>query len=166
MSLEDVTPAKILSENRQLMLADVQKWISDIACQDLQSPQAIAQLIPMLLGLVSLRLGQLVNNQATGANYYRITPVTLKLEGQRIVERQTDGLVRTVLLFIDKASGGPTPTIRVSTSKGGAQTGGISVDAGQAHELGNVKADIELWASVYVSSNSAFTIPAYVIEFA
>ena len=164
MGVEDTNPRKVLVENRELLLADVQKWVSDIACKDLDNPTL---MVPMLLGLIALRLGQLVKNQATGSNYYRITPFTLKNEGQLIVEKQNDDLVRTVLIFIDKASGGPTPTIRVGTSKGSAGAGnGVSVDAGKAHELGNVRSDVELWASVFVSGNTSFTLQCYVIEFA
>ena len=164
MGVEDTNPRKVLADNRELLLADVQKWISDIACKELENP---ALLTPLLLGLIALRLGQLVKNQATGSNYYRITPFTLRNEGQLIVEKQNDDLVRTVLLFIDKASGGLTPTVRVGTSKGSAGAGnGVSVDAGKAHELGNIRSDVELWASVFVSANTTYTLQCYVIEFA
>ena len=165
MALDDMnnSPAKVLVENRELALGDVQKWVTDLACRDMKDmPQ---MLVPTLLGLIALRLGQLVKAQTTGANYYRITPFQLGNEGQKIIETQPDGLVRTVLLYIDTGSGGPTPYIRVGTQKvnmsaGQKGSGGISVDAGRVHELGNVRADTELWAA------SSVTLTAYVIEFA
>lgn len=161
MALKD-DPANVLVENRELLMGSVHKWIQDVACNDIENP---ALVVPDLLGLIALRLGQLVNNQATGANYYRISPFTLGTEGQIIVQKQTDTLVRTVLLYIDRGSGGPTPYIRVGTSKvnmvaGQQGSGGISVDAGRAHELGNVRAEAELWAA------SSVSLTAYVIEFA
>lgn len=165
MSIDDTnnSPAKVLAENRELLLGEVQKWITDIACRDMKdSPNLV---VPTLLAGIMLRLGQLVNNQAVGANYYRITPIQLGNEGQKIIEKQQDGLVRTVLLVVDKGSGGQTPYIRVGTQKmnmvaGQQGSGGISLDAGRAHELGNVRPDTELWAA------SSVTIMAYTVEFA
>ena len=162
MALADKMPVKVLAENRELVLGDVLRWVEELAWRELQNS---AQLVPTLLGLIALRLGQLVNNQATGANYYRITPIQLGLEGKKIIETQTDGLVRTVLLYIDAGSGGPTPYIRVGTQKvnmaaGQQGSGGIQVAAGRAHELGNLRPEAELWAA------SSVTIQAFIIEFA
>lgn len=151
------TPRDILAENRHLLLADVQKWLSDLACNDLQSTPQL--LVPGLLSLIALRLGQMQNNRV-GANYYRITPVLLTTDGQRIVEQQPEGLVRKVILFVDNASGGPTPTIRVGTNKGGTASGGVRVNAGVGSELGEVPPFVELWAA------STVNIQGYVIEFA
>ena len=165
MSLEDTNnpPSDILVANRQMMLSDVRKWLTDIACGDLKDAPNL--LTPMLLGLIALRLGQLVNQKTPGANYYRITSFTLQNEGQRIIEKQVDGLVRTAFLWVDKGSGGATPYIRVGTSKvnmvaGQIGSGGIQVNAGQSNELGNVRPETELWAA------SSIAIMAYVIEFA
>ena len=161
MPIED-DPTSVLTENRELLMGSVAKWLSDIACNEIDNP---ALVVPDLLALIALRLGPLVHNQATGANYYRINPFQLGTEGQLIVQKQTDGLVRTVLLYIDSGSGGPTPYIRVGTQKvnmvaGQTGSGGISVAAGRAHELGNIRAETELWAASSVALN------AYVIEFA
>lgn len=162
MNSEANSPAKVLAENREMTLGAVRKWVEDLACRDLTNP---AQLVPTLLGLIALRLGQLVNNQVTGANYYRITPIRLGNEGKVIVEKQPDGLVRTVILAIDAGSGGPTPYTRVGTQKvnmvaGQKGSGGVSLDAGKSHEMGNVRPETELWAACSVDIN------AYVIEFA
>jgi len=165
--LEDTknSPARVLAENRDMVIGDVQRWITDLACKDLKEQPHL--LVPSLLGLIALRLGQLVNNQVVGAQYYRITPFTLGLEGQKIVEKQTDGLVRTVMLFIDKGSGGPTPAIRVGTQKvnmaaGQYGSGGVALDAGRAHELGNIRPETEMWGACNVAAG----LPAFVIEFA
>lgn len=165
MSINDVNnpPASVLADNRELMLGDVRKWLTDLACGDLKDQPAM--LTPLLLGVIALRLGQLVNNRAVGASYYRITPFTLGNQGQRIIEKQNDGLVRTVMLWVDKASGGPTPYLRVGTQKvdmqaGQTGSGGIQVNAGQQNELGNVRPEVEMWAA------SSVQINAFVIEFA
>ncbi|TAL42409.1 MAG: hypothetical protein EPN91_08500 [Salinibacterium sp.] len=156
-------PAEVLAANSELMMGEVRKWLNDLACGDLKNTPAL--LNPLLLGLIALRLGQLVNNKAQGSNYYRISPFQLTKEGQKIVERQQDGLVRTVLLWVDKAGAGPTPYIRVGVNKmnmvaGQQGSGGIQADAGKQHELGNVRPEVELWAA------SSVDIWTYVIEYA
>lgn len=157
----DNSPAAVLNESRTLLLKDVRKWVTDLACGEFKDNPA--QLVPMLLGLIALRLGQMQQTSKTGSAYWRITPVSIPASTAtpvKMLEKQTDGLVRTVLLWVDNASGGPTPTIRVSTAKGSTSSGGIRVNAGQSNELGNIPPDVELWA---ISSTA---IQAYVIEYA
>lgn len=148
--------AEILRENREALLGDVRKWVTDIACQDLNSNPAV--LVPSLLALNALLLGKLHQAQQ-GGNFYRITPFRLGAEGQKIIEKQNDGLLRTVIVVVDNASGGPTPTIRISENKGGTLSGGIRINAGQGTNIGEVPADKELWGG------SDTAISAYVIEF-
>lgn len=146
-------PFSLLKENSEL-LNDVQQWVQKLACAQ-DNP---ALLVPSLLGLIALRLAQL--QSPFGSNYYRITPVNLTTDGQVIVDVQSDGLVRKVIIVVDNPSGGPAVTIRIGTSKGNTTNGGIRVNTGQSTELGEVHPQTKLWAAA--SSN----ICAYVIEYA
>ena len=112
-----------------------------------------------LLSHILFKLQELIAALNFGSNVFRITPYTLTSDPQRIVEREPNGRVRKVSIWLDPGSGGPTPIIRVGTSDTSANTGGIRVSAGTVAEMGEVHDKAELWA---VCTNTSLNV--YVIE--
>lgn len=150
-----MTNADILADNLEDLQGDIIKWVDALAC-NLVNP---ASLNPYLLALIALKVGQTNNNQF-GSKYYRITPFNLTTDGQIVVDKEPNSLVRKVIIVVDSAISGPTPQIRVGTSKSGAASGGIRINSGQGTELGDVHPLVQLWAA------SSTPLAAYVIEYA
>lgn len=136
----------------------IQPWLDKYICA--LDHQHQAHFDRQLLMGILMKLTEMSRSASFGSNYFRITPVSLTAGGaaQRLVSRETQDLVRKVSVWIDAASGGPTPTIRISTGSSGTGGGGIRVNAGQVNELGEVPSNQELWVS------STATINLYVIE--
>ena len=127
----------------------------DGASRCLRSPEL---LLAYLLGGIFLQLKELREASSFGTNYFNIVPFELGTVPIRILEKEPNGLVRKVSFWIDSASGGPTPTIRISRSGSSTAGGGIRVNAGQVNELGEVPPGTELWAA------ASTTIVGYIIE--
>ena|SRR3990167_4656518 len=107
---------------------------------------------------IYLKLAALQQASTFGANKFSIEPFTLTTTPQKILVKDISGRVRKVAVWVDSASGGPTPTIRVGIAASSANGGGVRVSAGQVNEIGEVPPSVELWA---VASTS---IAVYVLE--
>lgn len=149
-------PQDVLNSAMEETLGDVRRWMKSATCQ-----LEAAEVVPTLLSGIYLKLTELAKTSSFGNNYYDIRPVTI-LPDQPVllVDKQNQGLVRKVVLWIDNASGGPTPTIRVSKGATNYTSGGVRVNAGQSNELGEIPPNVQLWGS------SSYAINAYVIEWA
>lgn len=112
----------------------------------------------VLLAGIFLKLGKMAQTMTFGANKWSITPFTLDTTPKKILEKDINGLVRKISVWVDSASGGPTPTIRVGGSATSANGGGVRVSAGQVNEIGEVPPGTELWAA------SSTSIAVYVLE--
>lgn len=139
-------------------LADIPRWMDQWLCQ-LPTPQLA---VPYLLGYIALKLSSLEKTGQFGANYYDIRPVTLG-DGtgpKLIIDKQSQGLVRKAVLWIDSATGGPTPIIRVSKGANSYTGGGIKVNASQSNDLGEIPPNVQLFADANTAING------YIIEWA
>lgn len=115
----------------------------------------------ILLSGIFLTLREIAEASSFGNVRFDLRPVSLNTVPIRILERdETTRRVRKVSLWVDSASGGPTPTIRVGKGTTSVNGGGIRVNAGQVNEIGEVPADVELWAAASTPIN------AYIIEHA
>lgn len=149
-------PQDILNSSMEEMLGDVRRWMKQATCE-LSPPE----VVPTLLSGIYLKLCELAKTSSFGNNYYDIRPVTMNpTDPVLLVDRQNQGMVRKVVLWIDNASGGPTPYIRVSKGATNYASGGVRVNAGQSNEMGEIPPNVQLWGSASVAIN------AYVIEWA
>lgn len=137
----------------EFFMRKVIPWVDEL-CRSTQHPNRLAAY---LLGGIYLKLGELVDSATFGANYFRISPYVLAPTPVRILEKDPDKRVRKISVWIDNASGGPTPTIRINQGSG---SGGFRVNAGQVNEIGEISPDTELWGSSTLTAG----INAYVIE--
>lgn len=112
----------------------------------------------VLQAAILLKLAQLERSMLFGAEKFTVTPFTLTSTPQKVLTKDIAGRVRNVSFWVDSASGGPTPTIRIGTSASSSNSGGARISAGQVNEFGNVSPDVELYA---VSDTS---IVVYVVE--
>ena len=142
-----------MNENMVYFEGKVQRFLCD-----LQNKFGGQNVAPMLLAGIFLQLRELNDAVNFGATKFDIRPVLLTTTAQKIVERDVEKRVRKVSVWIDSASGGPVPTIRIGKSASSSNSGGIRVNAGQVNELGEVPPDTELYG---VASTS---IQIYVIE--
>ena len=111
-----------------------------------------------LLSAIFLTLNDIKNASNFGLTKFEINPVALDTIPVKILVVDTQGRVRKVSVWIDSASGGPAPTIRIGKAATSSNGGGIRVIAGQVNELGEVPPDVELWGA------SSTAINAYIIE--
>lgn len=111
------------------------------------------------LQLIAMLLDELRRTASFGTHYYRLTPVQLSTAVKQVVDKNTQGLVRKVDIWVDNIVGGAVPNIRVGTQGSvSSDRGGIRIVAGQMNELGEIPPDVQLYA--IASSN----IQVYVIE--
>mgnify|MGYP001580414555 CR=1 FL=1 len=134
----------------------ISPWVYKIVCSLPQEYQRHFDRV--LLAGIYVKLSELTRASAFGQNGFNIRPVMLGTTPIKLVERNNQNLVRKVTIWVDAASGGPTPTIRLSTSGTTSASGGIRVNAGQANAIGEVPPNQELWGSASTS------IAAYVVE--
>lgn len=147
---------ELLSKATDEALGEVKGWVCNLAEQ--LPPQ---MLVPTLLGFIGLKLAEIAKTSQFGATYWDMRPVTMGPgDPVLLVDRQNQGMVRKVVLWIDNASGGPTPYIRVSKGATNFTSGGVRLNAGQSNELGEVPPNVQLWGSASVAIN------AYVVEWA
>lgn len=139
-------------------LTTIQPWVIRAASR--LDARGQAGFDRQLLMGIYLQLAKIARASTFGSTYFRITPKTLTASAAaiKIIEREREDLVRKVSIWVDPGSGGPTPTIRISTGPTGTGGGGIRVNAGQVNELGEVPSNTELWGA------STATINLYVIE--
>ncbi len=116
------------------------------------------QAAVVLLAGIMLKLDALTESSTFGQAKWNLTAYNLTTTPQKILERDLTGKVRKVSCWLDSASGGPTPTIRVGQSATSSSGGGVRVSAGQVNEIGEVGPSVELWAA------SSTAIAMYVIE--
>ena len=139
---------------------EVIPWYRDMSCG--LNEKLAPHLGHLLLAGIYLSVLRLLEVQQFGANQLDIRAVKLvaSADATRIVDTERNGRVRKVTLWIDAATGGPVPTIRISTSGSGAAGGGIRVLPGQANALGEVPASVKLYAA------SSQNVNLYVLEVA
>ena len=131
-------------------------WWQEVYCR-LSKDERLLSTNFLLAGVLQ-ELHKLRNSLNFGSNYFNITPYTLGPTSTKILERENSGRVRKVTVWVDAASGGPTPTLRIGTSDTGSGGGGFRVNAGAMNEIGEVPPHVELWAA------SSTAINVYVIE--
>lgn len=148
----------LLNELGAELETKIQPWLDKVVCKLDHQHQAYFDR-QLLMGIY-LQLAKIARASAFGSTYFRISPkaLTANASAIKIIERDSQDLVRKVSIWVDAASGGPTPTIRIGTSATGTGGGGIRINAGQVNELGEVPSNMELWAA------STATINLYVIE--
>ena len=153
MAMED-----IVSRGGEYLRQSVVGWTDEFVCKVLQARQANAPVY--LLSGIYLKVCELVNAMGFGNNFYRITPVSLTAGGEPepICDVQSQGRVRKISIWVDIATGGPLPIIRISTGASGSSSGGLRIAPGTVSELGEVPANTRL----YVASSQDVTM--YVIE--
>ena len=134
------------------------QWIRAIVCKLQPAEQAIYDRA--ILAGIYARLSEIAKASTFGQNAFEIRPYTANATPQKIVERDTMGRVRKITIWTDAASGGPTPTIRISTSGAGTASGGVRINAGQANTIGEIPPNTELWIA------STASMPVYVVEVA
>lgn len=149
---------ELLASMKDESTGKILPWLYDVVCK--LDPTSQRNFDRALLGGIYLKLSEISRSSAFGSNYFRITPVQADTTPQKIIERDTRNLVRKVSVWVDAASGGPTPTIRISTSGAGTSTGGIRVNAGQVNVIGEVPPNQELW----IASTTALN--CYIVEVA
>mgnify|MGYP001578137874 FL=1 len=146
----------LLDSMKEELVSTLSPWLYGIICK--LPPEYQPHFDRVLLSGIYLKLASIERASAFGTNYFRITPYTLSSTPQKILERDAQQLVRKVSIWIDAASGGPTPTIRISTLGTGTGGGGIRVNAGTVNELGEVPSTTELHGA------STTSTVIYVIE--
>lgn len=144
-----------LRRARDFLETRVIPWWQEVVCK-----LAPAQAISLLLTAIYLQLREMGEQQQFGGTYLRITPYALVANGAavKVLEKESQGRLRKVSIWVDAATGGPLPTLRISTGATSAAGGGLRVLPGSPNELGEVPFATELWAS----STAAVTL--YVIE--
>ena len=96
----------------------------------------------ILLAGIFLSMREIATSANFGNTRFDVRPVNLNTTAIKILDRdEVTRKVRKVSLWIDSASGGPTPTIRVGKGSTSPNGGGVRVNAGQVNELGEVPAD-------------------------
>jgi len=140
-----------LNDGRDYLLGRVKPWLEGIVC-DISPP---ALVVPLILSGIYLKLVELVALQQ-GGEVYDIQPVTIPAANQVVLllDNDSNGRVRDVSVWVDAASGGPLPTIRISKDASGSGGGGVRVSPGTSNELGKVPANVKL----YVSSTAAISM--------
>lgn len=146
----------LLDSLREEITTVISPWVYKIVCSLPQEYQRHFDRV--LLAGIYVKLAELTRASAFGQNSFSIRPFTLNTTPQKIVDRNNTNLVRKVTIWVDAASGGPTPTIRISTSGTGTASGGIRVNAGQSNLIGEVPPNQELWAA------ASTAMAAYVVE--
>ena len=142
------------------MIADTLRFFKNKAAtlaNDLFCIYKEGALLVAMCGIY-LKLEEMADAMSFGAHDFAIEPITLTTTPIKILEKNIGGRVRKVDLWVDSATGGPTPTIRVGTAASGSGGGGVRVSAGQVNPIGEVPPNVELWAS------ASTTINAYVLR--
>lgn len=141
-----------IGKANRFLAEKVLPWAASLACR--------GDAATMLLAGIFVSMRDIVEALSFGNTYYRITPVPLTAGADPVLicDTQPQGRVRKLSLWVDASSGGPLPTIRISTGASGTSSGGIRIPAGQVSELGEIPASVRLYAA------SSSTIPMYVIE--
>lgn len=111
-------------------------------------------MVILLTGIL-VKLQELIDVNELGTRRFDIRAISLGSVPIKILDRDPSSQGREVSIWLDPASGGPTPVVKISTS--GA--GGFRVNAGEVSELGRVPAETELWG---VCTNT--TISGVLIE--
>ena len=143
-----------LVELAETLMDKPRRIVDELLC-NMEHPSRL----PMyLLYFIASKLGEFSQSASFGANYYRITPVSLSTIPTQLVDIEPEGRVRKVELVIDSISGGPAQTIRISDGAASATSGGFRVIAGQVNDLGEVPAKTRLWAA------SSGSVQGYVVE--
>jgi hypothetical protein len=135
-------------------MAAAQVIIDKLNCSNAFDP---ANVEAYLLAAILKELVDL-NASGVGGTKFEITPYTLTTVAQKILPKEPQGRTRDVSIWIDAASGGPTPTIRIGSSSVSAGGAGVRVNAGQVSELGRIEPNAELYAAASTDMN------IYVIE--
>lgn len=148
--------ADIYRQLTEEMRERVMPWWQEFQCRLDKSVQPWADRL-LLAGILT-ELRELRHALNFGANYFRMTPAALNTTPTKLVEKEPSGRVRKVSIWVDAASGGPTPTIRIGTSDTSVNGGGIRINAGTVNEIGEVPPGTELWGA------SSTAINVYVIE--
>lgn len=147
---------KLLTRARDFFDNKVVPWWTETVCRLPKEIQPF--IIPFLLSAIYLQLREMADGMQFGANSLRIQPVTLGPVPVKLVDRDIDGKARKVQLWVDSASGGPFPLIRISTGATGTAGGGISVIPGQMNDLDMVPANVTLWGAADSAINAYVVI--------
>ena len=112
-----------------------------------------------LLASIFFSLRDFVDAVGQGGNYFRIHPIALKANTPtRVLEKDVNGRVRLIRIWVDSLVGLPDAVIRVGTKNSSVTSGGVRLTAGIANELGKVPDNTELWMSTDVN------VTVYVVE--
>ena len=141
-------------ERLKKALAATMGWVDDWICALTAAHLPNAEVY--LLGGIYEKLDALAAAQPTGLGL-TITPYTLGTDGIRILEKDTLDRVRDVSIWVESATGGPLPVLRIGLS-GASSTAGVRVIPGQVNDIGIIPADTELFAA------SSVAITIYVIS--
>lgn len=137
---------------RRYLLEKVKPFVDRLGCEFGEM-----NLLYLLAG-VWFELREIKEAIQFGYTRFDILPVSLNTTAVKILQREINGKPRKVSIWVDSATGGPTPTIRISKGAGGTSGGGFRINAGQLNDIGEVAPDVELWGI------STTAINAYVIE--
>ncbi len=130
-----------LTAAKDYLIGKVGPWANDVACA---LPPGL--VIPTLLSGIYLKLAELVE-LSQSAGIMDIQPLTVTGGSPSVMMLDVDpaGRSREVTVWIDLATGGPMPTIRISKDASGSGGGGIRVTPGQVNELGKIPGNIKLY---------------------
>ncbi len=133
-----------LTAGRDFLAGKAKPWLENFVC-DITPP---ALVIPLLLSGIFLKLVELVAAMQ-GGDQFDIQPINVAVANQnyQLLDADTRGRTRDVSVWVDSASGGPLPTIRISKDGSGAGSGGLRIMPGQVNELGKVPPDTKLFVS-------------------
>ena len=146
---------KTLTELAETLMDKPRRIIDELMCS-MKHPE---RLPVYLMYFIAAKLAELGTQASSGSNYYRISPY--KLEANKpvlILDLEPAGFTRKVGFWLDAATGGPVPTIRVSTNGSVAGGGGIRILPGQVNDLGEVPPTVRLYAV------SSYEINGYTLE--
>ena len=153
--MADLVSQATLDDLVNAVTGRTKKTIDDLYCQ--LSVQDGRKMPAYLLFFIAAKLVDFGKSVSFGSNYFRISPYTLTTEPVLILDLEPAGLVRKVSLAIDLATGGPAPSIRLST--GASNSGsGVQLTPGQFNEIGEIEPKTKLYAA------STANVNCYVVE--
>ena len=143
-----MTVPEILTNAISFLQSRVVPWTNKVL-DDVVSVSQRPTVPTFLLSGIYLKLSEMVESLSIGSHYYNILPVSLTAANgaQLIVDIQPQGRLRKVSIWADAASGGPLPTLRISKNASGTSSGGIRISPGEVSELGEVPANVKLYAA-------------------